>query len=560
MNPRLMIQPTLLNFFLDAYLTERKPTWEAPTQTVLQVIESGRNWLFNTPKLNPVELEEQCEVLKQRFSQAHHAAEWINVILDLEKGASARQQLQVMSESLFSDTLHAIRSLIVAKLQDQAGPYYHDYKQYIDKLLVEKKSLKDKIYQKQLKGMPIKGENQELSATLIKLAALGHSKSIFIGQERGILGGFRLPLAGSDANPYFPECYDARYYVKFYKGHHLGRSSDDFISFEQEIVSRLPSGDNATEVPRSPTPTVNSAEAALVALPEVALKLEGCNIPSLNPQVLTAFMDEYLACRQHLWNSKSGRVVESFKTIAAPLLGAGQSPAQIHENCERLKQRFKTACNMKDWLGLVTELVALAEAAQQNRVPGYNRDDSLFCRTLHAVRSYIIAEISKDESSPAFHALQYTINELLVMKKVLKDKIYQQQLQGRDVITENAELDHTLIQLAALGHMRSAFAAQSRGAFRNLNKPTDGHGALEYSDESHPFSNLNNPYLPCCFQRKWHVGFYNRHIYQRRDYQAFDDFEQIAKQGRHIPATAETTVTDPSVGQRSAVAAALRRS
>lgn len=250
--------PKVLNAFLDQYIAIRQDTWSsAINSAVSSVAKYAVGVDIQGDRIN------ECEQLKIRFNNTKEIGEWIEIIHDLSKKAKeANHQIYTSDSSLLCETLHAIRSYIVAimkytpKSKDTDSTKSEDitkkaFESVIEKLLdkIQKKSQKIRANQKRSADPSSINElKEEKNRTLLMLANLNHQDSIFDAGELNLFDGLKFPgrndkkLTSNDKvnnsiNPNIPWCYQRAFYFIFYEKHFFQHTKKAFKDFLRDALN-----------------------------------------------------------------------------------------------------------------------------------------------------------------------------------------------------------------------------------------------------------------------------------------------------------------------------------
>ena len=243
------------------------------------------------------------------------------------------------------------------------------------------------------------------------------------------------------------------------------------------------------------------------------------------------------------------------------------APEQKRQICDELKDTFKAATDVKQWISIIRTLGNLARQAQNEKT---GIGDSDFCWTLHAIRNYIISKIHPHILVQLYPKL-CTIPEHQQAKQssTSESTTYAAELDKRRADTSDAEegisdrratttgikkadidLNKILFDRANLGDTRAAEYATIRGVFTGMAIPPKQTAAeLTSLDISlKKISVTTNYNWPTCYQIEFFRIFFNEFIQTKREqagmmkWANWEQFEAKAIAGEY-----EFGVTRPDV-------------
>lgn len=168
---------------LEEYKKNRSEKWVAPIEGTVS------NFAKSVFGLDiPGDRRSQCQRLEHRFAEANNVEDWINVLDEIGRAIKeAEGQLYWSRESLFAETLHAIRSYIVALLKyqpkdNQVEDTREEFYNLIDDIKLKLEQQKIAIEQERHRGLDAVRVDElikEKNLTLRQLAFLGDENAIF---------------------------------------------------------------------------------------------------------------------------------------------------------------------------------------------------------------------------------------------------------------------------------------------------------------------------------------------------------------------------------------------
>lgn len=182
------ILPAYLESFSKYHLKNETGSTPAGTRFLnsLRSTFTSNKYVVNDPTRTKLQ---ECENYIRSFSKASSIREWMQIILDLGRDAKLSKEAEIWNESIYSVTLHATRTRIIAEIKSDA--------ELSSEFDAECKKLTDKIdaiktretYARYERGKaPNPEKNKEIDDITLRLANLGHLRSIDKGYKKNLLG------------------------------------------------------------------------------------------------------------------------------------------------------------------------------------------------------------------------------------------------------------------------------------------------------------------------------------------------------------------------------------
>ena len=340
-----LLNPKILNAFLEEYLKEKQPSWQ-----------SIPGWIINFFTDLTISRKSICEDLKIQFDRARQLQDnikteedlsktidtWINICnllaekaIEAENNRTLSFAFRFMPEKMrdlfhyqtnFSKILHLLRSLIIRHInekkdfsksdeKDQANDIYYQkfkntnicfdlFSKKLTVLIKEKSNLLISIRKEELQGHDATHLKNEYKKHLLKLSALNDPDSILDAKEKGLLDQFKLPMEQDKTeyrhffiNPNLPLCYQQNFFYICYDQvffpttkiafHQFIKSAEQFIPTQGETKDELKLSD-LVELDESEAnnieeaPEISQLEISDPAICEKRQEIDGNNI---DPQV-----------------------------------------------------------------------------------------------------------------------------------------------------------------------------------------------------------------------------------------------------------------------------------
>lgn len=281
------------------------------------------------------------------------------------------------------------------------------------------------------------------------------------------------------------------------------------------------------------------------------------SLPDL--KVLNRFLDDYLEIRDEThWNSAMNAVADAGKQAYAksaevvsamanslPFFSQASSTSQLlpqeekeqlsdkerrSNECLKLKALFLQAKNVKDWI------VILLQLGKDARKVFRESKSSLFGRTLHAIRTYLIAQIQSEKDY--LHYLETQETELdKIMHEIMHAKLH-----NLDCEHLEKARDELLYTLADCGHLKATILAATYNLFPDMTTPDKTHYLLAASApklsafSQQPPSKINC-YKPWYYQAEWHVHFREVELSKIKEFtpETYKEFLQRAANNSPMP-------------------------
>ncbi len=256
--------PAVLNAFLTTYKEIREAKWGSVTNRLVSYLGSYAGQDI------PGDRKSECEKLEDRFNNVKTAQEWLEVVHELDEKAQIASKQAKLDSSLLAETLHAIRSYIIAMLKYKPKPIAGEkskesapentldmFNAEIDRLLEEKTSIETKIRQNRDRcadSSVIDALKENKRQILMKLVHLNHSDSIYEANDLGFLPATSLlypnradrldtspyrtreHAVNASVNPSVPWYYQRAYYFIFYNKSFFEKTRKEFRAYLKDAV------------------------------------------------------------------------------------------------------------------------------------------------------------------------------------------------------------------------------------------------------------------------------------------------------------------------------------
>lgn len=182
------ILPAYLESFSKYHLKNETGSTPAGTRFLnsLRSAYTTNKYVVNDPTKTKLQ---ECDNYIRSFSKASSILEWMQIILDLGRDAKLSKEAEIWNESIYSITLHATRTRIIAEIRSDAelcGEFDAECKKLTDKIDVIKKR---ETYARYIRGKASNPEKKkEMDELTLRLANLGHLRSIDKGYKNSLLG------------------------------------------------------------------------------------------------------------------------------------------------------------------------------------------------------------------------------------------------------------------------------------------------------------------------------------------------------------------------------------
>lgn len=274
-------------------------------------------------------------------------------------------------------------------------------------------------------------------------------------------------------------------------------------------------------------------------------------MPFPDHKILYRFLDDYAEIRTPDWHSYSSAALrlstqlisssaQAISKLSSIFLNAAEPATHVEEKseeqndetfikgiCVALKTAIGKARTTKDWAKIAFDL---GEEARRAMKRSY-RKNSLFCQTLHAMRTYIIENLRHE------HLTEYKaiIAELNAEKQTYIIRIEEEQLANLSIEDSNTKLTAILYQLADLGDERAIFECARRGMFLTL--PFPEKQAVHQLAHSHQLSTQEvNIHMPWYYQKNYYLR-YLAQVISKIKMESWTDFTIRARSNGKLIAT-----------------------
>jgi len=261
--------------------------------------------------------------------------------------------------------------------------------------------------------------------------------------------------------------------------------------------------------------------------------------------VLERFLDDYIEMRQPTWHSTGSMLLQRgsqlisssahvLSLLTSAVFSSEESKTQEEEKgteendeaaithvCEALKSAFKKAKNLGDWEKAVFDL------GEEARKSLKRSKTSLFCQTLHAMRTYILEHL-RQEKEFKDHLANYR-----KIKLTLDDRILEDQLKNLVVDSLEGKRSAALYNLADLGEPAAILECSRVGLFKHLLYPKRSMTHQLKSTRVLTRSDVNI-HMPWYYQENFYQRYHQQIILCIKT-ESFDDFKDRArKKGKLI--------------------------
>lgn len=476
---------------------------------------------------------------------------WISLIFTLGLKAKEAQELKYFpdeeSESLFCETLHAMRSYIISSLSNNDVEICKKkFAQYIEALQQATKKIHEAFEDavKYDNGRNADEYLKKYHENILRLAFLEDKNAIIVARKAGLLDYLNVyqnekllhkyKMSPNHANSFIPFClqrnfFETLYHHEYQSVHHI--TFKDFESravkksgFDRLNVSIQESEFLLTLQNTSLTETSSSYRTFQKKLlnPEVKAEANAETPTHINANLYLEYLMLYDIIRQPNRISTTGKLKNVAEMITGTVTGKDTTVCEIDKTKNFIISEI-TDINTTDdeeekfalWFKLIFTLGEKAEIAQKLK---YQDNESLFCQTLHALRSYTVYSLARD---PVFK--EFFKNEV----KNLQDEALEWDRKLHKDVWENNGINasfylnsyrETITKLALLEDKEAIIQARENKLFGYLKTYQRKELTSKRVDPS-----IANPFIPYCLHPEFFRILYSAE-YQANQSRSFDDF------------------------------------